>query len=176
MGLKPPEFETPACLGMGHLFFAFYHETKESRLERERRALKICDKCPHQVECLEYSLAAEELEGVWGNMGEDARRKLIKAKRKEDRAAAPVRHARSAEELRQRQEQQDAWWNDTGKLVLQLWNYGGTLEQVADELHKQGRVTLRGKVWTAAAVDYTRKSAARRFPDIGDARPVQPRA
>lgn len=42
-------------------------------------AKKVCRECPVKVECLEYALAAEIRDGVWGGLSERERRKLRRA-------------------------------------------------------------------------------------------------
>ena len=52
-------------------------ERKADRLERERRAKRICDDCEVRGDCLEYSLEIREPHGIWGGLNESERRLLI---------------------------------------------------------------------------------------------------
>ncbi len=48
------------------------------------QAKKICQICPVQEECLQYALATNQSEGVWGGMSSGDRRRL--RRRLRDRA------------------------------------------------------------------------------------------
>ncbi len=41
-----------------------------------REAKRICGRCDVKVECLEYALAHDEKQGIWGGLSERERRKL----------------------------------------------------------------------------------------------------
>ncbi len=41
-------------------------------------ARAICNKCPVRTECLEYALAADEREGMWGGLSPEERKRLRK--------------------------------------------------------------------------------------------------
>lgn len=59
----------------------FFSENDPSRLRAkfaELEAKAICRRCPVQVACLEYALAADEW-GIWGGTTRDERRKMKKA-------------------------------------------------------------------------------------------------
>lgn len=45
-----------------------------------QQAVKLCKKCPVMAECLEYSLAADELFGVWGGLTANQRRSIRRGK------------------------------------------------------------------------------------------------
>ncbi len=60
MFLPPPQFER-----------------KADRLERERRAKRICVTCDVREECLEYSLHIKEPHGIWGGLNEAERRGML---------------------------------------------------------------------------------------------------
>lgn len=68
-----------ACRGpQSAVFFPPPHfERKADRLERERRAKRICTSCDVRDECLEYSLQIKEPHGIWGGLNESERRDLI---------------------------------------------------------------------------------------------------
>ena len=52
-------------------------ERKADRLQRERRAKKICEQCVVKTECLDYSLNIREPHGIWGGLNESERRAMI---------------------------------------------------------------------------------------------------
>jgi len=71
-----------ACVGQGsELFFHPWHDTPSSRAAREKKAKAICAGCVVKTRCLEWSLEVREPYGVWGGVGEDERRRMLKAKR-----------------------------------------------------------------------------------------------
>lgn len=71
-----------ACRGVSpSLFFSDYGGDS-------RQAQEICAKCPVRHQCLAYSVAHNEEFGVWGGMGEKARRKLHRNYRADESAAA----------------------------------------------------------------------------------------
>ncbi len=52
-------------------------ERKVDRLQRERRAKKICAQCNVKDQCLEYALLIREPHGIWGGLNEAERRELL---------------------------------------------------------------------------------------------------
>jgi WhiB family transcriptional regulator, redox-sensing transcriptional regulator len=44
-------------------------------LEQIARAKKICASCPVAAQCLDYALDTGQVDGVWGGMSEDERRR-----------------------------------------------------------------------------------------------------
>jgi WhiB family redox-sensing transcriptional regulator len=68
-----------ACRGPhAAVFFPPPHfERKSDRLERERRAKRICAQCDVRDECLEYSIQIREPHGIWGGLNEAERRDLL---------------------------------------------------------------------------------------------------
>lgn len=54
-----------------------YFERKVERLERERRAKRICAECDVRHECFEYSVEIREPHGIWGGLNETERRDLL---------------------------------------------------------------------------------------------------
>jgi WhiB family redox-sensing transcriptional regulator len=48
-------------------------------------AKKICGLCPVQEQCLQYALATNQTEGVWGGMSSGDRRRLRRRMRDRDR-------------------------------------------------------------------------------------------
>ena len=50
-------------------------------LRQAARAKAICARCPIQRECLRYALAVGSIQGVWGGMTEEERRRLQRSRR-----------------------------------------------------------------------------------------------
>ena len=46
-------------------------------------ALRVCARCEVRAECLEYALARNEW-GIWGGMSENARRRLLQKRNREE--------------------------------------------------------------------------------------------
>lgn len=55
----------------------------EAATEQERRAKLVCSRCPVREECLEWSLVTCQDAGVWGGLGEEERREIRRARRRE---------------------------------------------------------------------------------------------
>ncbi|MFC7343881.1 WhiB family transcriptional regulator [Saccharopolyspora griseoalba] len=58
----------------------FFHPENErggKRVERERRAKRVCRRCPVIAQCREHALRTREPYGVWGGLGEQERRGLL---------------------------------------------------------------------------------------------------
>src|SRR5262252_2238494 len=51
-------------------------------LRQVAQAKAICARCPIQRECLRYALDAGSIQGVWGGMTEDERRRLARRERR----------------------------------------------------------------------------------------------
>jgi WhiB family transcriptional regulator, redox-sensing transcriptional regulator len=51
-------------------------------LRQVARAKAICARCRIQQECLRYALAAGSIQGVWGGMTEEERRRLARRERR----------------------------------------------------------------------------------------------
>lgn len=51
------------------------------RGEQSTAARRLCMTCPVQVACLQWALAHEVTDGVWGGMTQDARRRLLQKRR-----------------------------------------------------------------------------------------------
>ncbi|MFB4265370.1 WhiB family transcriptional regulator [Nonomuraea sp. GTA35] len=66
------------------LFFPADGEREGQRKWREVKAKRVCAPCPVQGDCLEYALARNEREGVWGGLNPDQR-----AREADRRAALP---------------------------------------------------------------------------------------
>lgn len=60
------------------VFFHPWGERGDRRHEREAAAKQICRTCPVIEECARHAFAAREQYGVWGGMGEDERRTLLR--------------------------------------------------------------------------------------------------
>lgn len=77
------------------LFFPISHSGPA--LRQAMRAKAICAHCDVQQECLRYALAAGSIQGVWGGMTEEERRRLLRRNRRAgvpspaERAGVPVR-------------------------------------------------------------------------------------
>lgn len=50
-------------------------------------AKRTCEACEVRRQCLDYAVAAEEQWGVWGGLGQQELRRLIRARRAETEAA-----------------------------------------------------------------------------------------
>lgn len=73
-----------ACSGTDdELFFPTGEED-----QRVERAKAICSVCPVQEECLQYALATNQTEGVWGGMTGAERRRLRRRLRDRQRRAS----------------------------------------------------------------------------------------
>lgn len=71
-----------ACIGMDQeLFFHPWNDTPRNRMHRERNAKAICAGCIVKTECLDWSLRVQEPYGIWGGIGEDERREMLKRRR-----------------------------------------------------------------------------------------------
>jgi len=61
-------------------------------------AKAVCANCPVQDECLQYALAAGQVQGIWGGMSEEERRLLrqrrAKARARAGRQRTAYRHGR----------------------------------------------------------------------------------
>jgi WhiB family transcriptional regulator, redox-sensing transcriptional regulator len=77
------------------LFFPISHSGPAMR--QVMRAKAICSRCDIQRECLRYALGAGSIQGVWGGMTEEERRRLLRRSRRARAlssaagAAVPVR-------------------------------------------------------------------------------------
>jgi WhiB family transcriptional regulator, redox-sensing transcriptional regulator len=65
-----PWSDLAACLGMDPSFFF-----PENKLDSVT-AKSVCAACPVRLECLEFALPQEDLDGVWGGLNERERRRL----------------------------------------------------------------------------------------------------
>jgi WhiB family redox-sensing transcriptional regulator len=67
-----------ACRDMpADLFYPAPAEMPSARDEREQAAKIVCASCSVRVDCLAYSLRANEQLGIWGGMTENERRSLL---------------------------------------------------------------------------------------------------
>ena len=62
---------------------AFFPPSEDESLAMA--AKKICGLCPVQEQCLQYALATNQTEGVWGGMSSGDRRRLRRRMRDRDR-------------------------------------------------------------------------------------------
>lgn len=71
-----------SCVGMDQeIFFHPWNDTPRSRERRERAAKIVCSGCPVQKLCLDWSIKVQEPYGVWGGVGEDERRRILRKQR-----------------------------------------------------------------------------------------------
>ena len=68
-------------------------------LRQVARAKAICARCQIQQECLSYALRAGSIQGVWGGMTEEERRRLLRRKRRAQ--VRPVRRAGAPPRVRE---------------------------------------------------------------------------
>lgn len=61
-----------ACIGYSSLFFAPVAERPQARARREAKALKLCMRCEHRLECRDYARDHREF-GYWGGENEEER-------------------------------------------------------------------------------------------------------
>lgn len=90
-----------ACVSADpELFFPISYSGPALRQVAQAKA--ICARCPIQRECLRYALGAGSIQGVWGGMTEEERRRL--ARRERRARARQVQHtgARVRETARSR--------------------------------------------------------------------------
>lgn len=69
-------------------------------LRQVAQAKAICARCPIQRDCLRYALDAGSIQGVWGGMTEEERRRL--ARRERRARARQVRHAGARPRVREK--------------------------------------------------------------------------
>jgi len=62
------------------LFFPISHSGPARR--QVMRAKAVCARCDIQRDCLRYALAAGSIQGVWGGMTEEERRRLLRRQRR----------------------------------------------------------------------------------------------
>lgn len=75
--------------------YPFFGEDKEvesprEALLREEQAKAICQKCPVQLECLEFALTTNEPYGIWGGLNQVERKRLWHERRRQLRAASSI--------------------------------------------------------------------------------------
>ena len=76
-----------ACDGMDTLIFFPIGETGPAA-PQVALAKRICASCPVREECLEFSIATIQNDGIWGGTTEDERRLIKRARRAAARKAA----------------------------------------------------------------------------------------
>ena len=62
------------------LFFPITHAGPA--LRQVAKAKAVCARCQIQPECLRYALDAGSIQGVWGGMTEEERRRLVRRERR----------------------------------------------------------------------------------------------
>lgn len=74
---RNPWMVKAACRGADpDLFYSTLHS-------QQQEAIRYCRICPVRDECLQYAFDHGEHRGIWGGQTEGARRKLVKAARRE---------------------------------------------------------------------------------------------
>jgi len=72
-----------ACSGLDPVIFY-----PDSELDEDAEPAKaVCGACPVRHDCLEHALAVREKDGVWGGASEKERRRIIRQRRRANRAA-----------------------------------------------------------------------------------------
>jgi WhiB family transcriptional regulator, redox-sensing transcriptional regulator len=96
MDNRPGWWSRAACASADpDLFFPISHSGPA--LRQVMRAKAVCAHCDIQRECLGYALAAGSIQGVWGGMTEEERRRLRRRNRRArvpssaERVGVPVR-------------------------------------------------------------------------------------
>ncbi len=88
-----------ACQSVNPDLFFPMSATNPARAEMSA-AKAVCARCPVQTECLQYALAAGQVQGIWGGMSEEERRLLrqrrAKARARAGRQRTAYLHGRSA--------------------------------------------------------------------------------
>ena len=79
--------EDRACRGVPvDVFFPVGRSDSAGYLAMESRAVSYCARCPVRADCLWWAVDHGIVDGVWGGLGETARRALISRARKDVRA------------------------------------------------------------------------------------------
>lgn len=58
------------------LFYPDDDDTPQQRRAAERQAVALCRRCPHQTDCLIWSIQSKQQYGIWGGLNAYARDKL----------------------------------------------------------------------------------------------------
>lgn len=64
--------QNAACVGFASLFFAPVAERPQARARREGKALRLCLRCEHRIECRDRAREYREF-GFWGGENEEQR-------------------------------------------------------------------------------------------------------
>lgn len=80
-GEAPVWYDSAACRTMDPAIFFSQDD------DVQRAALTRCDGCTVKPECLRIAMETEQMHGIWGGMSERERRRLIRRRRREVRAA-----------------------------------------------------------------------------------------
>ena len=105
-----PKFENSNCAKLQDKDF-FFPVTQVELEDRLPVLEQLCGSCPNLEDCREFAIKEEIIEGFWGGMTPNVRKKIIKRnKAKEDRRSEAVRE------------------------VQQLLDLGFTKEQIAQKL------------------------------------------
>ena len=66
-----------ACNGTDpESFFLEPNQRGDSKRNKEKNAIALCNTCPVKKKCLEHALSVPEIYGVWGGMNEESRARL----------------------------------------------------------------------------------------------------
>ena len=84
--IKFPQFKNALCrqTGFGDLWFP---ETREEVSTFTPQAKKICARCSHRVECLDFALEEGIQDGIWGGLSRRDRLKLLPVNRHKKRVS-----------------------------------------------------------------------------------------
>lgn len=58
------------------LFYPNDDYTAKQRRRSERKAIALCGRCPHRVDCLTWALESNQRWGIWGGLTSYARDRL----------------------------------------------------------------------------------------------------
>lgn len=90
-----PQFtKEPACASAPEPDMWFPERDGDARWSYTPSAIlarDICDSCPARLECLEYALQFDNLDGIWGGLDPDERKRIQEAR---DMATKPMRYIR----------------------------------------------------------------------------------
>jgi WhiB family redox-sensing transcriptional regulator len=66
-----------ACNGADpESFFLEPNQRGDSKRNKEKNAIALCNTCPVKKQCLDHALSVPEVYGVWGGMNEESRAQL----------------------------------------------------------------------------------------------------
>lgn len=89
-----PRFREAKCAKIEDKDF-FFPVTQVELEERLPRLEQLCGNCPHRIECHQYAVDNEIIEGFWGGITSEQRKKIIRRNQKEDRRSEAIREVQS---------------------------------------------------------------------------------